>query len=198
MPSDISLVNSKVASSTPNYIMDPDIHDHCDNNDYNHYSAFEEKDYCGHDYSDFCDDMILTQHICPPGRHSFQPLFKSQAIYRFFFLFLLPPVELDNPEPDKKMDKISMPDTIYCLDTAGTIHNKPTVENLDTECHLMLPDYADFVLPPLVDTVFSLQNTRFKYPLKSAPTPEMHTDNRSDEQILADIVRTCSLNVTKG
>ena len=25
----------------------------------------------------------------------------------------------------------------------------------------------------------------------------MHTDNRSDEQILADIVRTCSLNLTK-
>ena len=109
----------------------------------------------------------------------------------------MPPVELDNPEPDKKMDKISMPDTIYCLDTAGTIHNKPTVENLDTECHLMLPDYAYLVLPPLVDTVFSLQNTRFKYPPKSAPTPEMHTDNRSDEQILADIVRTCSLNLTQ-
>ena len=30
---------------------------------------------------------------------------------------------------------------------------------------------------PIVDTVFSLQNARFKYPRKSAPTHEMHTVN---------------------
>ena len=39
MPSDTSHINSEVASSYPTYIMDSDIHDHCDDNDYNHYST---------------------------------------------------------------------------------------------------------------------------------------------------------------
>ena len=94
------------------------------------------------------------------------------------------------------MIKVSMSDALNCLDTACS-DNTPTAENLDTESFLLLPDYAGLVLPPLVDTVFSLQDARFKYPPKSAPKPVMHTDNRDDDPILADIVRTCSLNLTK-
>ena len=56
MPSDTSHINSEVASSYPTYIMDSDIHDHCDDNDYNHYSTFEEQDFSEHDHSDFYDD----------------------------------------------------------------------------------------------------------------------------------------------
>ena len=78
-----------------------------------------------------------------------------------------------------------------CLDTTGTEYT-PTAENLEAESYFLLPDYAGIVLPPLMDTVFSLLDARFKYPPKSAPTPEMHIDNRNDDQILVDIVCTCS------
>ena len=206
MPSDTSLINSEVASSTSNYIMDSDIHDHCDDNDYNHYSTFEEQEYSEqnyseHDYSDFYDDLYShdtnSAYLSFPEDIPSNPYSNPQLSTDSCSFSSLPPVELVNPEPDKEMNKVSMPDTLTCLDTAGTIYNTPTVENLDTECHLMLPDYAGLVLPPLVDTVFSLQNARFKYPPKSAPTPEMHTDNKNDDQILTDIVHTCSLNLTK-
>ena len=60
-----------------------------------------------------------------------------------------------------------------------------------------MPDYAGIVLPPLTNTVFTLNDARFKYPAKSSPVPEMHVDDRTDQQILSDIVRTCSLNLTK-
>ena len=45
--------------------------------------------------------------------------------------------------------------------------------------------------------MFTLNDARFKHPPKTAPTPEMHVDDRTDDQILSDIVRTCSLNLTK-
>ena len=57
MPSDTSPIKSEVASSAFNYILDPDIHDHYVNDDYNHHSTFEEQDYSEHDYSDFYDDL---------------------------------------------------------------------------------------------------------------------------------------------
>ena len=201
MPSDTSHINTEVASSYPTYIMDSDIHDHSDNNDYNHYSTFEEQDYSEHDYSDFYDDLYShdtnSAYLSFPEDIPSNPYLNPQLSTDFCSFSSFPSVELVNPEPDKEMNKVSMPDTLTCLDTAGTIHNTPTAENLDTESYLILPDYAGLILPPLVDTVFSLQNARFKYPPRSAPIPEMHTDNRSDEQILADIVRTCSLNLTK-
>ena len=78
-----------------------------------------------------------------------------------------------------------------CLPAADIAPN-----DIQAECHLLLPDYANLVLPPLIDTVFTTQNSRFKYPPKSAPKPTMHVDNRTDKQILADIIRTCSLQLT--
>ena len=62
---------------------------------------------------------------------------------------------------------------------------------------MILPDYAGIVLPPLTNTVYTLNDSRFKYPSKSSPKPKMYVDERTDQQILADIVRTCSLNLTK-
>ena len=81
-----------------------------------------------------------------------------------------------------------MQDYLPVADTAPT--------NLHAECHLLLPDYANLILPPLVDTVFTTQNSRFKFLQKSAPKPTMHVDDRTDEQIFADIIRTCSLQLT--
>ena len=78
----------------------------------------------------------------------------------------------------------------------GKDHN-PDTDSLEVQTYMILPDYAGIVLPPLTNTVYTLNDSRFKYPSKSSPTPKMYVDERTDQQILTDIVRTCSLNLTK-
>ena len=75
-------------------------------------------------------------------------------------------------------------------------HRKFLDPPLHAECQLLLPDYANLILPLLVDTIFVTQNLRFKFPPKSAPKPKMNVDEQTDEQIFADIIRTCSLQLT--
>ena len=107
---------------------------------------------------------------------------------------LLPPDASANLNPDKELTAEPMSDTA-CLDTG----NECTIpaDSLESQTYLLLPDYAGTVLPPLTNTVFTLNDARFKYPAKSSPVPEMNVDDRTDQQILSDIVRTCSLNLTK-
>ena len=106
----------------------------------------------------------------------------------------LPTDTSDNLNPNKEMIAEPMPNTA-CPDTSTKC--RPPADSLEAQTYLILPDYAGIVLPPLTNTVFTLNDSRFKYPFKSSPTPEMHVDDRTDQQILSDIVRTCSLNLTK-
>ena len=112
MPSDTSLINSEVASSTSNYTMDPHIHDHYVNNDYNHYSTFEEQDFSEHDHSDFYDDPYShdtsSAYLSYSEEIPSYPYSSPQLSTDSCSFSSLPPVELVNHDPEKKMIKVSM------------------------------------------------------------------------------------------
>ena len=61
----------------------------------------------------------------------------------------------------------------------GEVHN-PDTDILEVQTYMLLPDYAGIVLPPLTNTVYTLNDSRFKYPSKSTPTPKMYVDERSE------------------
>ena len=89
-----------------------------------------------------------------------------------------------------KHEPISEPDSLVLkalsTDSANTPHK-------DSECNSILPDYANAILPPRIDTTLVASGAHFKYPSQSAPRPHMYQDTRDDQQILADIIRFLSL-----
>ena len=94
--------------------------------------------------------MTLQLHVCP----SQEPLDSPPSS-------LLPSAESVNLNPDKELIAMPMSDTA-CLDTKGNECTSPA-ESLEAKTYLLLPHYAGIVLPPLTNTVFTLNDARFKH-----------------------------------
>ena len=75
----------------------------------------------------------------------------------------------DNLHLNKEMSTKTL-HTTACT-AIGKDHN-PDTDSLEVQTYMILPDYAGIVLPPLTNTVYTLNDSRFKYPSKSSPTPK--------------------------
>ena len=186
-----------MASSYFTLNMDSDDH-HSYNDDNNDNSSpspdYDFPDDCFDYNDDFLDHDFTSTYLSYPAEIAGLPCSTTPQTLDTPSSSLLPTDTSDNLNPNKEMIAEPMSNTA-CPDTGSEC--RPPADSLEAQTYLILPDYAGIVLPPLTNTVFTLNDSRFKYPSKSSPTPEMHVDDRTDQQILSDIVRTCSLNSSK-
>ena len=193
-PSDTSLLEEESSPFSP----DLDYTNHQTN-------SFDDIDYStshDHDISDtldYTDDFLdhnyghdlSSAYLSYPTDY---PLPCSPSSQTLDNPTCFPPTSSDNLQINTEMSTNTL-HTTACA-AIGKVHN-PDTDILEVQTYMLLPDYAGIVLPPLTNTVYTLNDSRFKYPSKSTPAPKMYVDERSDQQILTDIVRTCSLNLTK-